>query len=221
MNDFKKAERRLPQELIDRYKKIHPAELGHVIEFGVVSPEITPVLQKPCYFVGPAVTCRITPICSAAIYGAIRMAQPGDVLVVDMQGEKRHACWGEIVTICAKEKGLAGGLVDGPVVDSQKIIENDFPVLSRGRTNLTTKFVGLNSDINIPVTIGGVNVNPGDLVLANEDGAVIISYEDAPKLIERAEAADAIDEERQVYFKKGELYKFMQVDKYLDMIKPL
>ena len=94
-------------------------------------------------------------------------------------------------------------------------------MLSRGRTNLTTKFVGLNSDINIPVTIGGVNVNPGDLVLANEDGAVIISYEDAPKLIERAEAADAIDEERQVYFKKGELYKFMQVDKYLDMIKPL
>ncbi|WP_278548658.1 RraA family protein [Cloacibacillus evryensis] len=221
MNDFKDVERRLPQELIDRYKNIHPAELGHVIEFGVVSPDITPVLTKPFYFVGSAVTCRISPVCSAAVYDAIRRAHPGDVLVIDMQGEKRHSCWGEIVTICAKEKGMVGGLVDGPVVDSQKIIENDFPVLSRGRTNLTTKFVGFRSDVNIPVTIGGVNVNPGDLVLANEDGAVVIAYEDAPKLISIAESADAVDEERQEYFKKGELYKFMQVDKYLDMIKPL
>ena len=221
MNDFKDVARRLPQELIDRYKNIHPAELGHVIEFGVVSPEIMPVLQKPFYFVGPAVTCRISPVCSVSIYEAFRRARPGDVLVIDMQGERRHACWGEIVTICAKEKGLAGALVDGPVVDSQKIIENDFPVLSRGRTNLTTKFLGFRGDVNIPVTIGGVCVNPGDLVLANEDGAVVIAYEDAPKLISIAESADAVDEERQVYFKKGELYKFMQVDKYLDMIKPL
>ena len=55
----------------------------------------------------------------------------------------------------------------------------------------------------------------------SEDGAVVIAYEDAPKLISIAESADAVDEERQEYFKKGELYKFMQVDKYLDMIKPL
>lgn len=217
MNIFQDAERRLPQELIERYRNIHPGELGHIIEFGFVSGDITPVLQKPFYFVGTAVTCRITPVCSVAVYDAIRRAQPGDVLVVDMQGEKRHACWGEITTICAKERKLSGAVIDGPVVDSKRIIELDFPVMSRGRTNLTTKFVGFRSDVNIPVSVGGVNVNPGDLILANEDGVTVIPFETAGKLIDIAEAADAKDELRQEYIKKGELYQFMEVDKYLAM----
>jgi regulator of RNase E activity RraA len=221
MNIFQDVPRRLPKELIERYKKIHPGELGHVIEFGFMSNDLTPVLHKPFYFVGTAVTCRITPVCSVAVYDAIRRAQEGDVLVVDIQGEKRHACWGEITTICAKERKLSGAVIDGPVVDSARIIELDFPVLSRGRTNLTTKFVGFRSDVNIPVSVGGVNVNPGDLILANEDGCVVIPFETADKLISIAEAADAKDEQRQEYIKKGELYKFMEIDKYLSMHKSL
>jgi regulator of RNase E activity RraA len=86
MNIFQDVPRRLPQELIERYKKIHPGELGHVIEFGFMSSELTPVLHRPFYFVGTAVTCRITPVCSAAVYDAIRRAQEGDVIVVDIQG---------------------------------------------------------------------------------------------------------------------------------------
>jgi regulator of RNase E activity RraA len=221
MNIFQDVPRRLPDELIERYKKIHPSELGHVIEFGFMSGDITPVLKKPFYFVGTAVTCRITPVCSVAVYDAIRRAREGDVIVVDMQGEKRHACWGEITTICAKERGLAGAVIDGPVVDSGRIIELDFPVMSRGRTNLTTKFVGFRSDVNIPVSVGGVNVNPGDLILANEDGVTVIPFETADKIIAYAEEADRKDFERQEYIRRGELYTFMEVDKYLGMHKKL
>lgn len=221
MNTFQDVPRRLPKELIDRYQKIHPGELGHVIEFGFMSSEITPVLQKPFYFVGTAVTCRITPVCSAAVYDAIRRCQEGDVIVVDIQGEKRHACWGEITTICAKERKLSGAIIDGPVVDSRRIIELDFPVMSRGRANLTTKFVGFRSDVNIPVSVGGVNVNPGDLMLANEDGVTVIPFEMAENLINVAEAADAKDKRRQEYIRRGELYKFMEVDKYISMQKAL
>lgn len=221
MNIFNSVERRVPRELIERYKKIHPGELGHVIEFGFVSSDITPILQRPFYFVGTAVTCRITPVCSAAVYDAIRRTEEGDVLVVDIQGEKRHACWGEITTMCAKEKKLAGAVIDGSVVDSQMIIELDFPVLSRGRTNLTTKFVGFRSDVNIPVSVGGVTIEPGDLILANEDGVLSIPFDMAPKLIDIAEAVDAKDEMRQEYIKNGVLYEFMEVDKYIFMHKSL
>lgn len=217
MNIFRDVERRLPNELIERYRNIHPGELGHVIEFGFLSSDITPVLQKPFYFAGTAVTCRITPICSVAVYDAIRRAQEGDVIVVDIQGEKRHACWGEITTICAKERNLSGAVIDGPVVDSAKIMELNFPVFSRGRTNLTTKFVGFRSDVNVPVSVGGVSITPGDLILANEDGVTAIPFEIAHKLIDLAEAADTKDEMRQEYIKRGELYKFMEVDKYLSM----
>lgn len=217
MNQFKEIERRLPEALIERYKKINPGELGHVIEFGFVSPEITPVLQKPFYFVGSAITCRITPLCSVAVYDAMKRSQPGDVIVVDLQGEKRHACWGEITTMCAKERGLSGAVIDGPVVDSRRIIEMDFPVFSRGRTNLTTKFLGFRSDINVPVSVGGVCVNPGDLILGNEDGVTVIPYETAEALINLAEAADEKDIRRQEYIKKGKLYEFMEVQRFMDM----
>jgi regulator of RNase E activity RraA len=86
---------------------------------------------------------------------------------------------------------LSGAVIDGPVVDSARIVELDFPVMSRGRTNLTTKFVGFRSDVNVPVSVGGVTVNPGDLILANEDGVTAIPFELADKLIPVAEAADA------------------------------
>ena len=105
MNDFKDVERRLPQELIDRYKNIHPAELGHVIEFGVVSPEIMPVLQKPFYFVGPAVTCRISPVCSVSIYEAFRRARPGGKTPRLLGRDRDDLCEG---------KGACGGACRRP-----------------------------------------------------------------------------------------------------------
>jgi regulator of RNase E activity RraA len=221
VNVFKDVDRRLPEELIERYRHIHPGELGHVIEFGFMSGDIAPVLQRPFYFVGSAVTCRITPVCSAAVYDAIRRAQKGDVIVVDIQGEKRHACWGEITTICAQARGMSGAVIDGPVVDSARIIELDFPVMARGRTNLTTKFVGFRSDVNVPVAVGGVSVNPGDLILGNEDGVTVVPFEDAPGLIAIAEAADEKDVKRQEHIKRGTLYDFMEVDKYVAMHKSL
>lgn len=221
MNIFQDVQRRLSEELIERYRRIHPGELGHVIEFGFMSSDIKPVLQKPFYFVGTALTCRITPVCSAAVYDTIRRAQEGDVIVVDIQGEKRHSCWGEITTICAKERELSGAVIDGPVVDSRRIIDLDFPVMARGYSNLTTKFVGFRSDVNIAVSVGGVSVEPGDLILANEDGVTVVPFDLAEKLITVAEAADEKDELRQEYIKKGELYKFMEVDKYVGMHKGL
>ncbi len=179
---------RLPEALIERYRKINPSELGHALEFGFVSPAIEMLdRSKPHYIVGTAITVRIPPTDSTMVYKALTYAKPGDVLIVDMQGEKRHACWGEMTTLTAKRFGLSAVVVDGPNTDSNEIMQLDFPVFSRGRSNLTTKIQGFRGDVNVPVQCGGVVVMPGDLILANNDGILVVPSLYADKIIEIAE----------------------------------
>lgn len=210
---------RISPQLIDRYKAIHPSELGHVIEFGFMSQDISLVNDKPFYVVGTAFTVRITPTDSALVYKAISMAQPGDVLVVEMQEEERHACWGEITTTFAKKMELAGAVIDGPVTDSRRIKELEFPVFSRGRSNLTTKLIGFRGDINVPVQCGGVSVSPGDIVLGNEDGILVIPHAYAEKLIVFAEKAEEDDEERKD--ESRSIMEIMDIEKYVSRLELL
>ena len=188
MNIINTKVRRLDPALIERFRHISPSELGHAMEFGFMNNEIK-ILDnsKFVYIVGTAITARIPSTDSTFVYKAMTYAQPGDILVIDMQGEKRHAPWGELTTLTAKRFGLAGVIVDGPTPDSEEIKANDFPVFSKGQSNLTTKIQGWKGDVNVPVCCGGVVVNPGDLVLANNDGIFVVPYDYADKLIEIAE----------------------------------
>lgn len=214
INVVNKCTKALSEELVARYRRIHPSELGHVLEFGFVSPDITAVNPVTPYTVGRAITCRISPTDSASVYQAMSMAEPGDFLVIDMQGEKRHACLGEIATTFAQKNGIVGVLVDGPVVDSAKIIELGLPVFARGKTNLTTKLVGYRGEINVPVTVGGVSIAPGDLVLANEDGVTVVPYDRAQDLIEYAEKFDAMDLLNQKAVEEGTLFELWNMENF-------
>ena len=218
INVINECTKTLPEELLNRYKKIHPSELGHVLEFGFVSPDIAAVNPITPYTVGRAITCRISPTDSASVYQAMSMAKPGDFLVIDMQGEKRHACLGEIATTFAMKNGIVGVLVDGPVVDSAKIIELGLPVFSRGKSNLTTKLVGYRGEINVPVTVGGVPIIPGDLVLANEDGVTVVPYARASELIEYAEKFDAMDLQNQKAVQDGTLFELWNMESFFEKL---
>jgi regulator of RNase E activity RraA len=184
--------RRPSKELIERFKKVSPCELGHEIEFGFISSKLKAVGEN-FSFAGPAITVRIPPDDSTMVYKAITLAKPGDVIVIDMQGEMRHACWGEVTTLTAKRFGIAAALIDGPITDISEIKRMQFPVFARCTSALTTRIYGKGGDINIMVQCGGIPVNPGDIVLGNENGAVIIPLEDAERIIKIAEAAEEKD----------------------------
>ncbi|WP_251613999.1 RraA family protein [Senimuribacter intestinalis] len=188
MNIINTKVRRLPDALIERFRQISPSELGHALEFGFMNNDITLLdKSKDTYVVGSAITARIPATDSTMVYKAMTYSEPGDVLVIDMQGEKRHACWGEMTTLTAKRFGLQAVVVDGPNTDSKEIKEKDFPVFSKGQSNLTTKIFGFKGDVNVPVCCGGCVVCPGDLILGNSDGIVVVPYDFAEKLIEIAE----------------------------------
>ncbi|MEM7224368.1 MAG: RraA family protein [Pseudomonadota bacterium] len=122
----------------------------------------------------------------------IDAAGPGDVIVADAEGAP-YSTWGGMASAAARHKGIAGLVVDGAVRDVEEILEAGFPVYSRhmspttGRTRLKVEA------INVPVHIGGVGVQPGDIVVADGTGIVVLPRDLAPEIVARAERFAADD----------------------------
>ena len=94
--------------------------------------------------------------------------------MVDRLGDDRHACWGGGVTVAAKAAGAKAGVVDGPCTDLEEIEASDFPMWCRGYAPITTRLYDLGGRLNMPVCIGGAVVMPGDAVLCDDSGVLIL-----------------------------------------------
>ena len=114
------------------------------------------------------------------------LVRPGDFLVIDRAGDTRHACWGGVVTNAAKVAGVVGAVIDGPATDFSEIRRCDMPLWCRGPSPITTKLLGLEGAFNVPVTVGGQTVSPGDAVLADESGVLVLKREQAEAIARRA-----------------------------------
>jgi RraA family protein len=135
---------------------------------------------------GTAFTVEVRPGDNLMIHAAIAMAKPGDVLVIDGKGDQTSALMGTIMMTACRQLGLAGVVMDGAVRDSLEIDEMDYPVFSVGTNpNGPTKNNG--GRIGHPVSVGGVTVHPGDFVIGDGDGVVVIEREALPGLLPLAE----------------------------------
>jgi regulator of RNase E activity RraA len=168
-----RVESGVPAALLAQLRQIAPATIGHMLEHEFMDPELRPVISG-FNFAGPAITVRCFGTDNAIVHYAVDIAQPGDVVVVDRLGDRRYACWGGGVSLGAHVKGIAGAVVDGVLTDRQEILELGFPVFGRGISPLTTRAPGLTGELNVPVRCGGIIVNPGDVVLADDDGIVVL-----------------------------------------------
>jgi 4-hydroxy-4-methyl-2-oxoglutarate aldolase len=167
-------------ELIELYKDISPSTIGHFTDFGFMKG-LKP-LFRPIKLLGNAVTVRIPHIDSTAIRHAVELVQPNDVLVVDMSGDDQRACWGEFRTYAALTKKVAGVVVSGCVTDVRAITELGFPVYSKGISVLTTRSLGLEGEVNTTISIGGVGIHPGDLIVGDDDGLFVVNPKDAKEI---------------------------------------
>ena len=114
------------------------------------------------------------------------LLRPGDILVVDRLGDDKYACWGGGVTVAVKATGAVAGIVDGPCTDLAEIIASDFPIWARGLAPITTRLYDLGGGMNVPVSCGGAVVMPGDAVLADESGVLVIPRDEVLAVAERA-----------------------------------
>lgn len=169
---------------------IETATLGHFLESGFMAPSVQGLLPGRRVF-GPALTVRMQGDDGAMLTEALSVAQPGQIIVIDRCGDLRHACWGAVTTVAAKARGVVGAVIDGFVTDRAAIEAEDFPVWCRGRSPITTKPRGLGGDYNVTVGCGGVSVRPGAMILADENGVVVLDKTQAATLADRARKIQA------------------------------
>ena len=134
---------------------------------------------------GTAVTARSRAGDNLTYLRALEFCRPGDVLVIDGGGDLANAAVGGILSFYAAHIGLAGVVVDGAIRDVAEIRSRDFPVYARGVTHRGPYKDGP-GEINVPICVGGMVVNPGDIVVGDQDGLLAIAQEDVEALIERA-----------------------------------
>ena len=176
MNDFPLIRQdvvRASASLIERLRHLPASVLADVAgRFGTMHGRIRPATGLT-RFVGSALTVEVRPGDNLMIHAAIAIAQPGDVIVVDGKGDLTSALMGAIMSTACKRVGVAGVVLDGSHRDSDELDAIGLPFFSVGANpNGPTK--GLAGRINWPISCGGVAVNPGDLIVADRDGIVVL-----------------------------------------------
>ena len=148
---------------------------------GTMHARVAPV-DKRMKLAGPAFTVEVRPGDNLMIHAAIALAKPGDIIVVDGKGDQTAALMGTLMLSACKKLNLGGVIIDGAIRDRLELLDLDFPVFSAGFNPAgPTKFVP--GRINHPISAGGVTVNPGDLVVADADGVVVIERAKAPAMM--------------------------------------
>lgn len=175
----------ISQEMAAKLATCETATIGHFLHDVFVDREIRAVLPGK-RIAGTAVTLRLAGPDSALLHYAVSIARPGDILIIDRAGDDKHACWGGVVTHAAKKAGVLAAVIDGPATDFEEIRAQDMPMWCRGPAPITTKLLGLGGGMNIPVSVGGQSVEPGDAVLCDESGVIVLKPHQVDAVAERA-----------------------------------
>ncbi len=202
------------QRLIEELSRFDTATVHEASEGrGALESSIKPVDPKS-RLCGPAVTVAGRAGDNLILHKAIYVAERGDVLVVSVGGFTEAGPWGEIMTVAARVRGIAGLVIDGSIRDSIAIQELGFPAFSKGLSikGTTKDCLGY---INHPIVIGGVTVYSGDVILGDADGVVVVSQMDLAEVLEkcklRKEKEEKIKKELQTGKSTLELYGFDRI----------
>lgn len=134
---------------------------------------------------GTALTVKTRPGDNLMVHKALDIAQPGDIIVVDAGGDLTNAIVGEIMLRIAQKNQIAGFVINGAIRDVAAFEEDTFPVYACGVTHRGPYKDGP-GEINVPISLGGMIIEPGDIMLGDEDGLVAIPYKEAAELLEKA-----------------------------------
>ncbi|PYB78919.1 methyltransferase [Pseudomonas sp. LB-090624] len=161
--------------------------------------------------VGTALTIKTRPGDNLYIYKALPLIRPGHVLVIDAQGDTNNAVIGELIKLYAESKGCVGYVVDGAIRDVAAF--DATPLYARAVTHCGPYKSGP-GEINVPVSIGGQIISPGDIIVGDEDGVVSFPQADAVQILKLAQAHEALEERVKAEIASGSEAQSW-LDKYL------
>jgi len=183
---------RPPAHVIKAYADLSPNELCDVLELScVMRHQMHPLWPQPPRVAGPAFTVRTGKHDNLMFHASIYLTRPGDVIVVEAGDDEMAVAGGNVCAI-AQRNGVAGLVVDGVIRDVGESRANLFPVFGRGASPIPAKRGGA-GDVNAAIRCGGVVVNPGDVVVADEEGIVVVPRAQAEDVLAKVQARVAAD----------------------------
>lgn len=169
---------------------------------GAMHSSIKPLFNE-IHMCGPAITVKSQAGDNLMLLKALDMAKSGDVIVADMGQLTEAGSWGEITSLQAKKRGINGFVTNSSVRDSGKIRELKFPVFCKGVSIKGTVKESLGY-INYPISCGDIVVNPGDIILGDDDGIVVIPLEEAEEILKNANKREQKEKNIIERIQKGE-----------------
>lgn len=201
---FRRNIDRVPASLVEAARKFQASILADVGgRRGTLGGRIQP-LSKSMKVAGPAFTVEVRPGDNLMIHVALQLAQPGDVIVVDGKGDLSCALTGALMAAHAQKAGIAGFVIDAAVRDTDDCAKGSFPIFAAG-CNPNGPLKGAAGRINWPVSLAGTTVNPGDLIVGDADGVVVVPRETAAEIINGAQAKVDAENQRMSAIGHGEL----------------
>ena len=194
-----------PQELLDAFSTIPAANISDTMGRLVgMHPRIK--LQsapKNPINVGRALTIKTRSGDNLMLHKALNMAKPGDVIILSNDGgESYRSLIGEIMFTYLASRGAAGIIIDGPIRDIDAVRKMEMPIYATG-TNPAGPYKEGPGEINVPISCGGISVNPGDIIVMDEDGVIVIPLQEAETVLKNARAFQEKDEAKLLAAQEG------------------
>ena len=171
--------KQIDQSILEKSLKAETATIGHRRHVGFVNRNIQNIFNQKITIAGTAVTLAIPGQDSTLLHHIIQFLRPGDILCIDRLGDDKHACLGGGVAAAIVASGCSGVIIDGPCTDIPELKEYGLQVWCKGASPITTRIYNIGGSFNIPVSIGGSVVNPGDVVIADFSGVLVMPLKEA------------------------------------------
>ncbi|RFU63845.1 RraA family protein [Peribacillus glennii] len=199
------------ESIINQFKSIATTCISDAMQgLNNLDPAIKP-LKEEYRFAGRALTVKTAVGDNLAVLKAIRESKPGDVIIVDVKGDRYRAIAGDFVVGMAQTMGASALVVDGAIRDIAAIKALNFPVFSKGSTVAASGKAGT-GEINVPISCGGISIQPGDIIVGDTDGVVAIPQSIEQEVLDKALDKMAKDEERESKIAGN----IEEIKKYLD-----
>ncbi|MEU8243842.1 4-carboxy-4-hydroxy-2-oxoadipate aldolase/oxaloacetate decarboxylase [Actinoplanes missouriensis] len=199
-----RTSKRVPQEILDDLRDAGAATVHEADgRRGALGPGLTPI-QQGARIAGSAVTVSCHPGDNLMIHAAVEQVRPGDVVVVTTTSPSTDGMLGDLLATSLRSRGAIGVVLDAGVRDVAELREMGFPVWSRAVSTRGTVKASPGS-VNVPIVVGGQVIRPGDAVIADDDGVVVVPHERAAEVREAARKRIAGEEAKRERLAAGEL----------------
>ncbi len=194
--------RAVPAAIVARFAALPVANISDsMARMTAGGPRLRP-MHAGGVMAGPAFTVKTRPGDNLMVHKALSLAQPGDVIVVDAGGDLTNAIIGELMLAQMVKRGLAGIVINGAIRDSGAIARQGFPVYAAGVSHRGPYMDGP-GEINVAIALDGLVIEPGDLVVGDEDGLLCVPHDAAEAVLNATEAKQAAEQKQMAAIEAG------------------